>query len=198
METRQMSVIADVQCGLVLNRKEARAFETVNEHYKRLNLRSLQEDGRLNIKELDDFDSTEYLDEQFLTRSGDIIIRLFAPLSPVLIQDSEVGLVIPSQLAVVRIKEHTHVLPGYLKWYLSSPAVAGKLFLAESSHTQRAIKIGALSALPVPVLSVEKQELIVQIYETNSRRESLYKELMNQEAIYMNGLIQNIIRGTAE
>ena len=66
METRKLSVIADTQCGLVLNRKEARATEAAKKHYKRLNLRSLKEDGHLNMNELDNYDTVERLDEQIL------------------------------------------------------------------------------------------------------------------------------------
>lgn len=198
MKKTPLSVIANIQCGLVLNRKEARTAETVSKPYKRLNLRSLKEDGSLNIKELDDFDSIEYLNEQFLTQRDDIIIRLFAPLSPVRIQDGETGFVIPSQLAVIRIKDERSVLPGYLRWYLSSPEVSGKLLLAENSLKERSIKVGKLSALPVPILPPEKQELIIQICETAMRREKLYKELLNQETVYMNGFLQRVIREAAK
>ena len=198
METRKLSVITDTQCGLVLNRKEARATEAAKKHYKRLNLRSLKEDGHLNMNELDNYDSVERLDEQILTRPNDIIIRLFAPPSPILIQSNEGGLVIPSQLAVIRMKDGAPVLPGYLRWYLSSSAVSNKLLLAESSQIQRSIKIGALSSLTVPIPSLAKQQLIVQVCETGVRRENLYKELIEQEKIYMNGLLQKTIGGTAE
>jgi hypothetical protein len=177
MKTTKLSAIADVQCGLVLNRKEARTAETANRHYRRLNLRSLQKDGRLNTNELGNLDSVECLDEQFLTRSGDIIIRFFAPLSPVFIQDSEVGLVIPSQLAVMRIEDDVPVLTEYLRWYLSSTAVSNTLLLTESSHVQRSIKIRALSALSVPMLPLEKQELIIRIYETGLRRDMVLSHL---------------------
>lgn len=198
METRKLSLIADAQCGLVLNRKEARATEAAKKHYKRLNLRSLKEDGHLNMNELDDYDSVERLDEQILTRSNDIIIRLFAPPSSILIQGNETGLVIPSQLAVIRMKDDVPVLPGYLRWYLSSPTAFNKLLLAESCQIQRSIKIGALSSLPVPIPSLAKQQLIVQVYETSVRRENLYKELIEQENLYMNGLLQKTIGGTVE
>ena len=96
------------------------------------------------------------------------------------------------------MKDGAPVLPGYLRWYLSSSAVSNKLLLAESSQIQRSIKIGALSSLTVPIPSLAKQQLIVQVCETGVRRENLYKELIEQEKIYMNGLLQKTIGGTAE
>lgn len=198
MKTKRMSALADVQCGLVLNRREAKVTETAYRRYKRLNLRSLQEDGHLNVNELDDFNSMKCLDEQFLTHPNDIIIRLFAPLAPILIKGTEAGFVIPSQLAVVRIKEDAPILPGYLRWYLSSRTVSDKLLLTEDSCVQRSIKIGVLSVLQIPLPPIGKQKLIIQIYETGIRRENLYRELIKQEDIYMNGLLQKIIGGREE
>ena len=198
METKRMSTLADIQCGLVLNRREAKITETAYRQYKRLNLRSFQEDGHLNVNELDNFDSVKCLDEQFLTHPNDIIIRLFAPLEPILIREREAGFVIPSQLAVVRMKKDVPILPGYLRWYLSSRTVSDKLLLAEEVCAQRSIKIGDLSVLPVPLLPLRKQELIIQICEAGIQRENLYKELMKQEDVYMNGLLQKIIGGCEE
>lgn len=198
MDTRKLSSVAYVQCGLVLNRKEAHDTETAIEHYKRLNLRSLLDNGHLDMNELDMYSSAEILDEQTLTRADDIIIRLFSPLTPILIRENETGFVIPSQLAVIRLMNDAPVLPGYVRWYLSTTRASNELHLAESSIVQRSITIGALSALQIPVPMLRKQQLIVQIFETNTKRESLYLELMEQETIYMNEIIQKTIGGTVK
>ncbi len=198
MEAMKLIQIADLQCGLVLNRKKADAFGTEKKYYKRLNMRSLQENGCLNKSELDDYYSAEELDSQFLTQPSDIIVRLFMPLYPVLIREDEAGCVIPSQLAVFRLKEGPIVLPGYLRWYLSSTMVSDRLNLTENTQIQRSVKVGDLSQLQIPILPLEKQELIIHIHDTGVRREKLYRDLMDQESIYMNGLLQKTIRGMAE
>jgi len=198
MEIRNLSMIADMQCGLVLNRKEARIGGPVKKQYKRLNLRSLDENGRLNIGELDNYDSVEELDKPILTQKKDIILRLFAPPLPIIIYSNEVGFVIPSQLAVIRIKDDVTVLPEYLRWYLSSTDVTNKLLLSDTSQLQRSIKISALATLQVPIPPLAKQRLIVQIHDTGIKREHLYKELMEQEKLYVNGLLQKTIGGMSK
>ncbi|MDN4186775.1 MAG: hypothetical protein QY871_06880 [Dehalococcoides mccartyi] len=198
MDNKKLSLIADVQCGLVLSRKEAKNPRSVKEKYKRLNLRSLGEDGHLEIGELDDFCSSEPLEKSILTQSGDVVVRLFAPILPVETSADESGFVIPSQLAVIRIKNKKLILPGYLRWYLSTPAISEKLLLQDGSQLQRAIKIGALSDVLIPIPPIEKQLLIIKICETVFLRERLYQELVQQENKYANGQIQKIIGGTAE
>lgn len=198
MLTEKLPTVADVQCGLVLNRKEARNPETTKKTYKRLNLRSLKEDGYLNERELDVYPSIECLDKQVLTQSGDIIIRLFAPLLPILIRNTGIGLVIPSQLAVLRMKNDVPIIPEYLRWYLSSTIVTRKLRLSENLAIQRTVKISELASLDVPIPSYEKQRLMVRIFEQNVKRQALYKELIEQESIYVNSTLENIIGGTAE
>ena len=63
---------------------------------------------------------------------------------------------------------------------------------------QRAIKISTLSDIYIPIPPLQKQRLIVQICTTGMKRESLYRELIEQEKLYMNAQIQKIIGGTVE
>jgi len=198
MEIKNLSMIADMQCGLVLNRKEARIGEPVKKQYKQLNLRSLDENGRLNMGELDNYDSVEELDKPILTQKKDIILRLFAPPLPIIIYSNEVGFVIPSQLAVIRVKDDVTVLSEYLRWYLSSTDVTNRLLLSDASQLQRSIKISALATLQVPIPPLAKQRLIVQIHDTSIKREHLYKELMEQEKLYVNGLLKKTIGGMSK
>ena len=99
----KLSDIANLQSGLVLNRKEARYPEETVKVYKRLNLRSLSSYNEIDHKELDIFSAKDMLDLAVLTQPGDIVMKLFTPISPVVITEHDVGLVIPSQLAVIRI-----------------------------------------------------------------------------------------------
>lgn len=198
MKAEKIRTLATVQTGLVLNRKEARAPEEAKRHYNRLNLRSLRDDGQIETSELGLFISTEDLDRTVLTQANDIIIRLFAPITPVLIHGSDVGLVIPSQLAVIRIKKPEIVLSAYLRWFLSLPEVTERLLQSESIQLQRAIRINTLAELEVPVLPIHKQQLIAQICDLGIRREKLYNELIKQEDLYMNTQMQRLIGGSWE
>jgi len=195
MKYVKLSDLATVQSGLVLNRKEAKDDGDIVEVYHRLNLRSLGEDGRLKLSELDVFNSQEHLDSSLLTKSGDVAVRLFVPICPITISVDEINFVVPSQLATVRIENRNDIVPEYLRWYLSQEYVTENILAKEGWQSQRTIKISTIADLIIPVPEIEKQDLIVRINKMSLMRERLYKELVRQEKLLTNAMINNAIGG---
>lgn len=194
----KLSEITNVQSGLVLNRKEAKDAANIACTYKRLNLRSLDEDGNIDELSLDDYDASEILDEQIITVKGDVIVRMFAPICPVTITEETSGLVIPSQLSTIRIKDSTQVLPEYLRYYLSQDSVINKILAEEGWQNQRSIKISTITNLLIPLPTMEQQITIAKIVQANAKRKKLYQELINQEDAYISALINKIIGGNSK
>lgn len=190
----KLSDIASLQSGLVLNRKEAHSPEETMKAYKRLNLRSLGSSNKINHKELDTFPAKDILDQAVLTQPGDIVIKLFTPISPVVITKLDTGLVIPSQLAVIRIF-NDEILPQYLRYWLSTPEVSDSLQSLEGWQSQRTIKIGAFAELEVPVPPLKEQQIIADMVSTNLRREQLYRSLIDEQRKFTMLNIQRIIGG---
>ncbi|MDR3583842.1 MAG: restriction endonuclease subunit S [Desulfosporosinus sp.] len=198
MRYLKISEIAVVQSGLVLNRKEAKDEVSTVCTYKRLNLRSLDEDGKVDELSLDDYDARGIIDEQFITVKGDVIVRMFVPISPVTITEETSGLVIPSQLATIRIKDTTQVLPEYLRYYLSQDTVINKILAEEGWQNQRTIKIGPIANLLIPLPTMEQQITIAKIVQANTKRKKLYQELIQQEDAHISALINKIIGGNSK
>lgn len=194
----KLSEIANVQSGLVLNRKEAKDEASITCTYKRLNLRSLDEDGTVDELSLDDYYASEILDEQNITVIDDIIIRMFAPICPVTITEETSGLVIPSQLSTIRIKNIAQVLPEYLRYFLSQDRVINKILSEEGWQSQRTIKISTIANLMIPLPSMEQQITIAKIVQANAKRKKLYQELIRQEDAYISALINKIIGGNSK
>lgn len=195
MRYLKLSEIANVQSGLVLNRKEATDEERISRTYKRLNLRSLDEDGVVDITSLDDYNSSEILDEQIITAEGDVIIRMFAPICPVAITRETSGLVIPSQLSTIRIKDKSQVLPGYLRFYLSQDSVINKILAEEGWQNQRTIKLSTIANLLLPLPTMAQQITIAKLVQANAKRKNLYQDLIQQEDAHISALINKIIGG---
>ena len=194
MKKMKLSEFATLQSGLVLNRKEARSDEETAKHYKRINMRSLSEYGKLDQNDLYIFPSIEILDSAVLTQPNDIIVKLFTPICPTLISEEDKGFIIPSQLVVIRVFDD-HVLPEYLRYYLSAPEVSELMLSIEGWRSQRTIKVSTFADLEIPIPSIEKQQLIAQISETNSHRERLYKELIEEEKKLTTFKLQKYIGG---
>ena len=129
-----------------------------------------------------------------MSRTLDIIVKLFTPIFPTLVKKDAEGLVIPSQLVVIRVFDE-RVLPEYLRYYLSAPEVSELMLSIEGWRSQRTIKVGTFADLEIPIPSIEKQRLIAEMTETDLFRKRLYKELIEEQSKLTALEIQKYIGG---
>lgn len=194
MKTYKISEIADIQSGLVLSRKASK--ENMNVYpYQRLTLRSVTEDCLLDISSFETYEACEPIDEQFLTKENDIIVRLFAPVCATLITKDYEGLVVPSQLAIIRLKDDSMYLPGYLSVYLTNQRILENLVEGAGMAAQKIIKVGNIAELEIPCLPMEKQEMISDIANEQLNIIALYKKIIEQETLRTKTVIKDIIGG---
>lgn len=194
MKTYKISEIADIQSGLVLSRKAAK--ENMNVYpYQRLTLRSVTEDCLLDISSFETYEACEPIDEQFLTKENDIIVRLFAPVCATLITKDYEGLVVPSQLAIIRLKDSCPYLPGYLSVYLTNQRILENLVEGAGMAAQKIIKVGNIAELEIPCLPMEKQEMISDIANEQLNIIALYKKIIEQESLRTKSVIKDIFGG---
>lgn len=194
MKTYKISEIADIQSGLVLSRKAAK--ENMNVYpYQRLTLRSVTEDCLLDISSFETYEACEPIDEQFLTKENDIIVRLFAPVCATLITKDYEGLVVPSQLAIIRLKYDSMYLPGYLRVYLTNQRILENLVEGAGVAAQKIIKVGNIAELEIPCLPMEKQEMISDIANEQLNIIALYKKIIEQESLRTKSVIKDIFGG---
>ena len=194
MKTYKISEIADIQSGLVLSRKAAK--ENMNVYpYQRLTLRSVTEDCLLDISSFETYEACEPIDEQFLTKENDIILRLFAPVCATLITKDYEGLVVPSQLAIIRLKDSCPYLPGYLSVYLTNERSLENLIEGAGMAAQKIIKVGNVAELEIPCLPIEKQKMISDIANEQLNIVALYKKIIEQETLRTKTVIKDIIGG---
>lgn len=177
----KLSEIATLQTGLVLNRKEARHEEETERFYRRVTMRSLNEYGILERNDLDVFPSIEELDPSVLTHTDDIIVKLFTPIFPTLVKKDAQGLVIPSQLVVIRVFD-SRIFPEYLRYYLSAPEVSDLMLSIEGWRSQRTIKVRTFADLEIPIPPIKKQKIIAEMANTDLTRKRLYRELIEEQS----------------
>lgn len=194
MKTYKISEIADIQSGLVLSRKAANEKTTVYP-YKRLTLRSVTEDCLLDTSSFEAYEACEPIDEQFLTRENDIVVRLFAPVCATLITKEHEGMVVPSQLAIIRLKDGCPYLPGYLSVYLTNERSLENLIVGAGMAAQKIIKVGNVAELEIPCLPIEKQKMISDIANEQLNIVALYKKIIEQETLRTKSVIKDIIGG---
>ena len=193
----KLSLLAEIHSGMVLSRKEAPRECSSAFIYKRITLRSLSETGFLR-EELEDYHSREKIEPSFITKPGDVLVRLCMPINPVYLGKDQKGAIIPSQIAVIRVAETGKILPEYLRWYLSQKSISDALQAAEHGTAQRTIKVKSIMELNSEVPTLNLQQQIGRIDILSKQREQLYQDLMIQERLQTEKVIASIMGGNVK
>ena len=191
----KISDVAEVQGGIVLSRKEAKTQEESYCSYKRLTLRAFDRTGSIHVSDLEDFYACESLDNALFTSKGDVVVRLLSPMYPVYIDDNYENILVPSQFAVLRVKDQSVMMPEYLRLWLAQNSVQELVLSLESGTAQKTVKIKTILNLEMTIPSLEVQEKAVKIDMLSRRRECLYRKLIEEERTLTENLLKNIIGG---
>ena len=184
--------MSEVQTGLVLVRKKADASDKDANKYNVLTLKSFEPRGWLNERELNVFLSKEKLENKYLTKKGDIIIRLTTPYTAICMNDKQEGLVIPSNFAIIRLKEQKFI-PEFVALFLNSE-ITGKKFLKSSiSTTISWIKTTHLKNIDIPEKPLDKQKNILELNRLQVKEKMLLSALMEEKEKLAKSSINKII-----
>lgn len=178
--------LAEVRSGLVLARKVSR---TPTEYtYPLLNLRSVKDAGSIDTETLDAFFAADALHAEYLSQVGDIIVRLSAPYTAVLIEEETAGMVISSNFAMIRT-DPQQLLPSYLYWLLNTPMVKKGIYENTTSNMLAAIKPMYFSNFDISPLPLEKQRIIGELNLLRCRESRLLRQLAEERNRYAAALI---------
>ena len=179
--------IATVQLGLILARKKA---DSNSSHvYKRLTLRSMENNG-INMEATESFYSSEFLQNEYLTMTGTIVMKLFSPFNPVVISKETEGLLFPSQM--VSIRPMKTVLPEYLCLYLSQEFVSECLLANYFWIAQKAITVDSLANLKIRIPSLKNQQIICDCYQNHCQLRKLRENLVKEEQTMMRYILSKL------
>lgn len=179
--------IASVRSGLVLSRKQAR--ESTGTKYPLLNLRSVNPGGYIDTEQLDVFDASEDLSPDYLSQVGDVIIRLSAPYTAILIDEATTGMVVSSNFVIIRV-DRSELLPEYLFWLLNTQKVKRSIYENTSSNMLGAIKARYFSDFEIPGLQLDKQKKIADMNTLAMQETTLLRRLANEKERYYSLLIK--------
>ena len=191
----KISDVAEVQGGIVLSRKEAKTQEESYCSYKRLTLRAVDRTGSIHVSDLEDFYACESLDNALFTSKGDVVVRLLSPMYPVYVENNYENILVPSQFAVLRVKDREVIMPEYLRLWLAQKSIQDRVLDLESGTAQKAVKIKTILNLDISIPPLEVQKKAVMIDILSRRRECLYRELIEEERTFTENLLENIIGG---
>lgn len=176
-----LSSLAEIRVGLVLSRKLAR--EKSSYRYPLLNLKSVNDNATLNLKTLDVFDATEPLSKNYLTQSGDVIVRTSSPYSAILIDEKTSGIVISSNFVIIRCKSEK-LLPEYLFWYLNIEKTKKDIFKNSAGNMLSAIKPQYFNEMDLELPDLGKQKIIADFNLCARKELELLECLKNEKERY--------------
>lgn len=183
----KLKSLASVRSGLVLSRKQSK--EPTDYRYPLINLRCIQPDGNIDLNKADIYEARELLKEEYLSQQGDIVVRLTAPYTAVLIDDTTSGMVISSNFVVIRI-EDKRLHPEYLFWLLNTQKVKHKIYENTTSNMLGAVKAKFLMDFELMVLPAEEQYKIAQLNLLAKKERRLLKELAAEKEKLYSGLLE--------
>jgi len=184
--------MSEVQTGLVLVRKRTDVEDKDTHKYRMLTLKSFEPQGLLNERDLDVFFSKEKLEKKYLTNKGDIIVRLTVPYTAICINDKQEGLVIPSNFAIIRLREQTYI-PEFVALFLNSEIIEKKLFKSSISTTIPLIKTKHLREIDISDIPLAMQKKIVELNQLQMKEKMLLSCLMEEKEKLAKASINKII-----
>ena len=177
-EGMKLQDLASVRSGLVLSRKQSK--EPTDYRYPLINLRCIQPEGTIDQNEADIYAAKEPLKREYLSQRGDIVVRLTAPYTAVLIDDTTSGMVISSNFVVIRI-EDKQLMPEYLFWLLNTQKVKRKIYENTTSNMLGAVNAKFLMDFDIALLPAEIQQKIAQLNLLAKKENQLLRELATEK-----------------
>ncbi len=185
--------IATIRTGVVTTRKKAGEKDPVKYEYKLLNLKCAVPAGYLDLQFTETLPTFEELKTEYFTQMDDILVRLSAPYTVIMITKKEwCGYLVPSHFAIIRV-DKTVALPEYILWLLKRDSTRQKILQNISgSGAFGTINSKFFNTLPVRNLTLNKQYVIGQMQILSEKEQELLHELTVQKEIYNKLLVDKI------
>ncbi len=185
--------VATIRTGVVATRKKADEKDRTSYAYKMLNLKCAAPAGYLDLRYVEEFAAVEPLKSEFFTQMDDILIRLSAPYTAIMITREEwCGYLVPSHFAMIRV-DKTMVYPEYVLWFLRRESTRQKILQNISgSGAFGTINSRFFHSLLIRDLPLQKQRIIGRIQMLAEQEQELLHKLICQKEIYNRLLVDKI------
>ncbi|MCB4781990.1 MAG: restriction endonuclease subunit S [Sulfurovum sp.] len=189
----QLNEMASIRTGLVISRKKAQLDSGYKIEYEQISLRCFGVGVKLDKTQKDIFVSSEEIDGKYFTQEGDVVVRLRAPSSAVYIEKEDVGLIIHSLLAVIRVD--SNVLDAkYLSYYINAHSAQRILKQDVKGTAIPMLKTKDLEQLKITLPPIEKQKELVKFLELSDKERKLLLHLAHTKQQLSQTILNTIIQ----
>lgn len=199
-ERMTIGEIAVVRTGLVTVREKKKISYSQTCEYRVLNLKCIADEGYINKAYIETEEYPSGLKSDYLTQMGDILVRLSAPYTAVLVDRPDLcGIVVPSHFAIIRVNKR-YTTPEYIFWSLRRDK--NRITMMQNSSGSTAfgtISSGLIASLPITLLPLHEQQIIGDLLRLSEREQELLNILAEEKKTYntllLNQIYDNMKRG---
>ncbi|MZK52054.1 restriction endonuclease subunit S [Clostridium beijerinckii] len=189
------NISEDIVTGMVIARKKSK--DENGYPYKIFTLRSFNENGYLEKEYLDEFISTEKLDNRQISKEGDIIVRLSYPNTAIYVTKELEGMLVPSLFVIIRIHIN-HILNNYVQIYLNSDEVKKQLMPDTIGSAIPIVKTSSFKDIRIPIYSLEYQKKIIDMNKMILKEKGLLNKLIEEKTLYHKGIMKKLFEYKSE
>lgn len=123
-------------------------------------------------------------------KPGDIIFRSRGRTTTAVIVPGNIGkAVLSAPLFLIRVKDTSRVLPGYLCWYINQTPAQRFLYQRTEGSALKMITLRHLGDLEIPLPALEVQSKIEKIAAMQTKETALFEEIKQKRARYVEKIL---------
>ncbi len=123
-------------------------------------------------------------------KPGDIIFRSRGRTTTAVIVPRNIGkAVLSAPLFLIRAKDTSRVLPGYLCWYINQTPAQRFLYQRTEGSALKMITLKHLGDLEIPLPALDVQSKIEKIVAMQTKETALFEEIKQKRAKYVEKIL---------
>lgn len=185
--------IADIGMGLVISRKKVPIESESNKEYTSITLKSVDEFGIIDKNLVDKFNSSTEIEESYLSKKGDVIIKLAAPYTAVAIDKLNEGLVVPSHFAKINLNTN-EIKPEFLALYLNSNEGKKQIRKNIGKSATPSITVKDIKNIIIKSYDIGLQDKVVLINKLYIKENKLINELIKEKEKLNTSIIDDLLK----
>lgn len=175
--------IAEVFIGVLTSREITNSGQY---QYKMFNIKNY------DLNEEYEIVRTEKVLDDKLTKKGDLLIKLIYPNRIIYIDENLEGLLVPSQMCVIRLNT-PKINPEFLKCYLESDLGKEKIEPYITGSSIPKISVASLKKIEIPLINLDKQNSITDLIKLWNKEKYILRNIIEEKDMLYNSLITEII-----
>ena len=133
-----------------------------------------------------------------MTRAGDLVLKMATPFNCALITEKEEGLVVPSYCLLCRDVDESLVDLYYLAGFLNTGYAREGFQAGVAATTNTMLKPKDVSCMEIPLLPMEEQKLLGELYRVSMKKQQILKKMLKNEEQMAEALLLSAVKEAVE